>query len=61
MTTSDHIDLLDAWELKQNIRAIKADDDYQKLRASLVEKYGEGGVCKVEEKIRKGLGYESDY
>ncbi len=61
MTAEEHSRLLDLWDRELSIANMKHGVEYRELRALLIEKYGESGVCAVENKIRKGLGYDSQY
>ena len=46
--------LLSKWERELAVAGIIREREYQELRRGLVEKYGEDGVQKVEQKIQEG-------
>ena len=52
MTFADHIHLLDDWAREVDLMLLKHDMDLRKLRAELVEKYGEDGVARVEARLK---------
>ena len=53
MTTNDHEQLLTTWGRKLDVLTFRAEQDLKTLRATLVAKYGEGGMLRKEGALLK--------
>lgn len=53
MSRQEHEELLTRLERETDIALMRLEADHMELREGLVRKYGEDGVLKVENKIRK--------
>ena len=49
----NHEEILARAEREIEVKLIRHEQEFQKLRAILVDKYGEEGVRKVEEQIKR--------